>query len=428
MVDKNIKKQFFKGKAWGILTNIDLFDCNPKKIRNRKAIVAYAHKLCDLIEMKRFRKTVAVRFGAEPRVAGYSFAQLIETSLVSGHLAEDTNAAYIDIFSCKIYDPKVAEAFTKKHFGAKRVNSKYMVRRIEPYSKDELAEEVIQHDPSKWFFEGGQFLRHLEPVHLLRVGKKLLSKKTKYQQLDIYKTPTFGNMMVLDGMVQFTDAHEFTYHEMLSHPAMFVHPKPEHILIIGGGDGGIATELLKHKVVKRIDLCDIDADVCEVSKKYFPKIAKSLSNHKVHVYNEDGFRFLDERRDTYDLIIVDSSDPAGPAKTLFLKNFYQKVYNSLKKDGIAVHQCESMFIHADIIKRSLNSMKQIYPIVGYYYVSTPMYPTGLIGFAFASKKYHPLNDFNEAKASAFKGAFKYYSADIHKASFTLPEFARKLTE
>lgn len=428
MVYKDVRRQFYKNKAWGLLTSLDLFDCDPKKVRSKKAVARFVCELCDLIKMKRFRETVVVHFGDDPSVSGLSFMQLIETSLVSGHTVDGTNAVYLDIFSCKIYDPKVAEKFAKKFFGAKKVNSKYMVRRNEPYSKSERSLETIAHDPTKWFFEGGEFIKNSGLMNALKIRKKLHSEKSIYQQIDVYDTVRFGRMLTLDGSVMFTDAHEFTYHEMISHPAMFTHPDPKHILIIGGGDGGVARELLKHKSVKRIDLCDIDSRVIDISKKYFPKVAVSLDNSKVHIYNEDGSKFLDERTNTYDLIIVDSTDPIGPGRTLFMKKFFQKVNNALKKDGIAIHQMESIFLHAKIIKKSFSVMKSIYPKCRYYNAATPMYPGGTIGFAFCAKKYDPIRDFNGKKAKSFDGKFKYYSPEIHKAAFALPEFAKKFAE
>ncbi len=410
-----LKNEFKEEKAWGLLTSIDLFECNPKKIRSKKEIKKYAKKLCELIEMKRFRETTAVRFGQDKKVQGYSMIQLIETSLISGHFAENTNSAYIDIFSCKYYDAQKAEQFTKKFFEAKKTESNLLIRKMpSAFKKEELP------NPRNWFFER---LEIKQGQSLAVKGKQIYSKKSSFQNIEVYDTKAFGRMLVLDGIIQTTEKDEFTYHEMIVHPAIHVHSNPKKVLIIGGGDGGTAREIEKHPEVKEIHLCDLDKQVIETAKKFLPFTAEGFKNEKLKVFNEDGFKFLKRKKNYYDIIIVDSTDPIGPGKNLFKKNFYELVYASLKSEGIMINQFENFFELKEFVKETSKKIKKVFPILKYYYTLTPSYG-GLIGFGFASKKFNPL----EFKEKKLKGKLKYYSPAIHKSAFVLPKFAENLVE
>ncbi|PIN99145.1 MAG: hypothetical protein COT90_00905 [Candidatus Diapherotrites archaeon CG10_big_fil_rev_8_21_14_0_10_31_34] len=408
--------EFKAGRLWGMLTSIDLFDCNPQKIRSEKEIKKYVIELCKLIDMKRYGETFTVRFGEEERVKGYSMMQLIETSNISGHFAERTNSAYIDIFSCKYYDPVKAEQFSKKFFGAKRIESYFTVRRM-PWAKEQKRMEMP--NPRDWFFETLEFDRG---VSLSVKGKQIYSKKSPFQNIEVYKTKAFGKMLVLDGAIQLTEKDEFAYQEMLAHPALFTHPKPERVLVIGGGDGGILREIAKHSDVKEIDLCEIDEGVVLASKKFLPFTAIGFKDKRVNVFYEDGFKFLKGRKNHYDVIIVDSTDPVGPGKTLFSSNFFNLIFDSLKESGIMVNQSEGIFFRMKFIAETAKKMKKIFPHYWYYYTMVPTYPSGTIGFGFASKKYSPF----KVKNKKINGKLKYYNKKIHNAAFVLPEFAEKM--
>lgn len=409
-------EEFKAGRVWGLLTSIDLFNCNPKKIRSAKEIKKYVRELCKKIEMKRYGETIAVRFGREERVKGYSMAQLIETSLISGHFAEQTNSAYIDIFSCKYYDPIKAEKFSKEFFKAKRVESSFTIRKM-PWAKKQKTLEIP--NPKDWFFESPDIGKSFS---LALKGKQVYYKRSPFQKIEVYKTKSFGKMLALDNVIQLTEADEFAYHEMIVHPALFVHLKPEKVLVIGGGDGGTIREIAKHSDVKEIHLCDLDEEVVLASKKFLPFTAKGFKDKRVEVFHEDGFRFLKGRENYYDVIIIDSTDPIGPGKALFTSEFYKSVFNSLQKDGIMVNQLENIFLYKKLINNTSKKIKKLFPKFNYYFTLVPTYPGGNIGFGFASKKFNAL----KPKNKKIKGSLKYYSAQIHKASFVLPKFAEKL--
>jgi spermidine synthase len=407
--------EFKAGRVWGLLTSVDLFGCNPKKIRSKKEIKKYVRQLCKKIDMKRFGETHAIRFGSEERVKGYSMMQLIETSIISGHFAEQTNSAYIDIFSCKYYDPIKAEEFSKEFFEAKRAESYFTIRKM-PWAKEQKTIEIP--NPKDWFFE---MLEVKKGQSLALKGKLLYSKRSPYQKIEVYDTNGFGRMLALDNIIQLTEYDEFTYHEMIVHPALFVHPKPERVLVIGGGDGGTIREIEKHSDVKEIHLCDLDEEVVLTAKKFLPFTAKGFNDKRVSLFHEDGFRFLKGRKKYYDVIIVDSTDPIGPGKTLFGSNFYKLVFDSLKEDGIMINQCEDFFFFKKFVKETAKKIKKLFPKFKYYFTITPSYG-GKIGFGFASKKYDAL----KTREKKINGKLNYYTPKIHKAAFVLPKFAEEI--
>ena len=255
----------------------------------------------------------------------------------------------------------------------------------------------------------------------IKVKKVLESYKSKFQKIDVYETECFGKMFLLDDIIMLTEFDEFAYHEMIAHVPLSVHPNPKKVLIIGGGDGGTAREVLKHPV-EEVHLCEMDEEVINVSKKHFPNLASNLDNSKVKIFYEDGSKFLKEKKKEYDVIIVDSTDPIGIGKTLFKKEFYKDLYESLTDEGIVVTQSESMFYHQDIIKELFENNKQIFPILKYYFTNIPTYPSGTIGFSFCSKKYDPIKDMEDKKIEGLK----YYNPEIHKAAFVLPNFMKKI--
>lgn len=257
----------------------------------------------------------------------------------------------------------------------------------------------------------------------IRITKSLEKIKSKFQEIEVVESQPFGKILLIDEVIMLTEADEFCYHEMIAHVPLCVHPKAQKVLVIGGGDGGTVREILKHDIVKEIEVCEIDEKVIEISKRHFPNLANSFNDPKVKVYCEDGNKFIKRRKNEYDIIIVDSSDPIGPAEVLFRREFYEAMLQALKDDGIVVTQAESFFYHKKIIKSLFSFIKEMYPISEYYYTMVPTYPSGVIGFTFCSKKYHPLNDFNQSVALKLTD-LKYYNKDIHRASFALPTFAK----
>lgn len=259
------------------------------------------------------------------------------------------------------------------------------------------------------------------------INKVLFSEETPYQKVEIYETDTWGNLMTIDDMVMLSERDEFVYHEMLSHVGMFSHPNPERILIIGGGDGGTAREVLRHPSVKQVDLVEIDEVVVRASKEFLPEVG-DWENPKLNVMYEDGIGYVKDIDDLYDVIIIDGSDPVGPAEGLFEHEFMQACYNGLAANGIITAQTESPWIreyHKSMQKVFL-AMDDIYLISKMYLAYIPLYPAGMWSFAIGSKGADPQSDktIGQVKAGleSFDGDMKYYNPYIHQSCFALPNF------
>jgi spermidine synthase len=270
---------------------------------------------------------------------------------------------------------------------------------------------------SKWFEE--KLEEEAGRVVKIQYRELIESFNSNFQKIDIYKTIPFGKMLVHDEVIMLTESDESHYHEMIAHVPMFTHKNPAQVLIIGGGDGGTLREILKHESVKSAHLCEIDRDVVRLSKKHFPELSCSFKDERVEVFYEDGAEFVKNKKGFYDLIIVDSSDPIGPAEILFQEEFYQSMNDALQEDGMVVTQSESFLYHSDIIEKIAKFSRKIFAHYYYYYTMVPTYPSGVIGFSFCSKKYNPVKDFNPLGQKPLQG-LKYYNREIHQASFKLP--------
>lgn len=256
-----------------------------------------------------------------------------------------------------------------------------------------------------------------------KVSKTHHTEKTKYQDMALIETEQFGRMLVLDGAVQTTVKDEFVYHEMITHIPLFTHPNPKKVLVVGGGDGGSIREILKHPSVEKAVLVEIDGSVVEVSKKYLPEISCALDDSRAEVVIDDGIKYVQEHKNEFDVIAVDSTDPVGPAVGLFALDFYRNIFEALKDDGIFVAQTESPFFNGDLIKRVFKDIQSIFPITRLYLCSIPTYPSGLWSFTMGSKKYDPLET-NVDRIPEMDT--KYYSKRIHKSVFALPRFVEDL--
>ncbi|QTH46412.1 polyamine aminopropyltransferase [Cohnella sp. LGH] len=259
----------------------------------------------------------------------------------------------------------------------------------------------------------------------MKIKRTMVHEQTDFQELAMIETEEYGNMLVLDGMVMTTEKDEFVYHEMVAHPALFTHPNPENVLVVGGGDGGVIREVLKHSQVKKAVLVDIDGKVIEYSKQYLPSIAGQLNDPRVEVIVNDGFMHIHDHKNTYDVIMVDSTEPVGPAVNLFTKGFYQGIHDALKEDGIFVAQTDNPWFKADLIRSVNRDVKEVFDIVRVYVANIPTYPSGLWTFTMGSKKYDPLA-VDESGIPELDT--QYYSPRLHKAAFALPKFVEDLTK
>ena len=277
----------------------------------------------------------------------------------------------------------------------------------------------------KWFFEK----KLPNTVQDYKIGweikKRVYSGKSKYQKIEILDTSGLGRIFVLDGILQLSEKYEFIYHEMISHLPLLYHKNPKKVLIIGGGDGGVVRQVLKHPL-KEIFWIELDPKVVEISKKYLPflNIKNSLKQKRVKLFFGDGADFVKRFKDFFDVIIIDSTDPEGYSFTLFQKRFYKNCFLALKKDGIFITQSGNFLDQISEIKTAVKNLKQFFSYVKVHRISTPDYQGSDFSFTLAFKKVN-LENFNIKKIeSRFKKikSLKYYSPQIHFSSGILPEF------
>jgi spermidine synthase len=259
----------------------------------------------------------------------------------------------------------------------------------------------------------------------LEIKEVLYSQASKFQQIDLYQTRNHGRMLVLDEIIQLTESDEFAYQEMLAHVPLFAHPLPERVLVIGGGDGGILREVGRHDCVKSIDFCEIDEAVINVSKQFLPNLACGFDDPRVKVHIVDGYDYVSGQNQEYDVIIVDSSDPVGPGEALFELPFYQALKPALRENGVVAFQGESFFMHRDCVINLMRMTKKLFPVHGYSYFLVPTYPGGNIGICLGSSG-PGVKKPNRKMSKKLQDQLKYYSPQIHEASFVLPYFARKM--
>lgn len=264
----------------------------------------------------------------------------------------------------------------------------------------------------------------------LKVSEKLHDVHSPYQHLEVYATETYGNLMVLDGCVMLTDRDNFLYHEMMAHPALFTHADPKRVVIIGGGDCGTLREVLKHPGVEQVTQIDIDEEVTKASRRFFPSLTESNDDPRAELLFADGVKWVDEAAEaSIDVMIIDSTDPVGPAEGLFKTDFLKRCHRILKDGGVMVQQSESPLYHSGSIIRELREdMKK----AGFGSVATlpfpqPVYPSGWWSATLAGKGCDVAR-FREAEARATDLKLDYYSAEAHRGALALPPFMRRLLE
>ena len=277
-----------------------------------------------------------------------------------------------------------------------------------------------------WFTE-----KHTEHVKFsIQVDRQLYSSQSDFQRIDIFSSKEFGRFLTLDGYMMLTEKDEFIYHEMMVHVPMAVHPKVRKVLVIGGGDGGTARELIRYPAIEQIDVVEIDEEVVSACRTHLPQTACGFDDERVRLYYEDGLKYVRRYEDAYDLILVDSTDPFGPGEGLFTKEFYGNCYKALKADGIMVNQHESPFYPNDAVamQRAHKRIVDSFPISKVYQAHIPTYPSGHWLFGFASKRYHPLADQDADRWKALGIQTRYYNEQLHKGAFALPNYVEEMLE
>ncbi|KAK4745481.1 hypothetical protein SAY87_011793 [Trapa incisa] len=292
-----------------------------------------------------------------------------------------------------------------------------------PSSTDKLGKQIYFNNPM-WPGE----------AHSLKVEKILFQGKSEYQEVLVFESSAYGKVLVLDGILQLTEKDECAYQEMITHLPLCSIPSPKTVLVVGGGDGAVLREISRHGSVQHIDICEIDKLVIDVSKKFFPKLATGFDDPRVHLHVGDAVEFLkDVPPGKYDAIIVDSSDPVGPALELVEKPFFEMIAQGLRPGGVLCNMAESMWLHTHLIEDMISICKEIFRgSVHYAWTTVPTYPSGVIGFLLCSTEGPPVDFMNPVNPiEKVEGTGKhctelrFYNTEMHSAAFAIPTFLRR---
>ncbi|PDO09775.1 MAG: spermidine synthase [Candidatus Reconcilbacillus cellulovorans] len=256
-----------------------------------------------------------------------------------------------------------------------------------------------------------------------RIKSVLFEAQSPFQHILVLDSYQFGRMLVLDGVVQTTAIDGYIYNEMIAHVPLSFHPNPERVLIIGGGDCGAAREVCKHRAVREVDLVEIDELVVRACLEHLPEVSGRLNDPRVRFVFADGVEFIRSVDRPYDVVVVDSSDPVGPAAQLFEEEFYRNVFRALKPDGLMVCQSQSPIFHAEVMLRTYERIGRLFADTRLYTAVVPTYPGGLWSFTLGSKKPLP-----PAETLRFRLPARYVNEDILRSCFRLPEFVRNMLE
>jgi spermidine synthase len=371
---------------------------------------------------------------------GVSGVVVIQESHLAIHTWPEFGYAAVDIFTCgDAVDPWICYKFLEKAFKAGYASAMEMLRGQEGLVDNGKSEHVeypdrpedkptVQYNRNVWYTERNEHIA----MSLRHKGDRLFSGQSDFQKVEVFDTYAYGRLLTLDGLVMTSENDEYVYHEMITHVPMQLNPTAKRALIIGGGDGGAARELLRYPGLEEVVMVEIDKMVVDASREFLPTIAAELDNPRLTLLIDDGINYVKNAADgSFDLVIVDSTDPVGPGEGLFTAEFYSGVHRILSANGIMITQSESPRYNTGVFQEIYACYRQIFGAnnVHCYLGQIPTYPSGTWSFSFSSKGgIHPTQDLNDAAAHAFaeKHDLNYYDTDVHRAAFALPRFVRKL--
>lgn len=264
----------------------------------------------------------------------------------------------------------------------------------------------------------------------LKIDRVLFDSETEHQRLKLFENATFGRVLTLDSIVQTTEADEFIYHEMMAHVPILAHGRAKRVLIIGGGDGGMAEEVLKHKSVEHVTMVEIDAGVVEFSKKFLPNICKgAFDDPRLNLVITDGAKFVAETQDRFDVAIIDSTDPVGPGEVLFTETFYGNAKRCLTEGGVIATQNGVPFLQSDELRGTLAAFRKLFRDASCYLATIPTYAGGPMGFGWGTDDETLRQVSEETLTERFKAAgieTRYYTPAVHKGAFALPPYIQDM--
>ena len=372
---------------------------------------------------------------------GVSGVVVIQESHLAIHTWPEYRYAAVDLFTCGdtvnpwISFDKLKGAFKADYGSALEMNRGQLelLERIDVDLgdlRDEATNKLVTPKQSRsvWFTDKNDDIA----LSIRHRGDRLFREKSPYQTVEIFDTFAYGKMLTIDSMVMCSEKDENAYHEMIIHVPMLLNPTFKDVLVIGGGDGGSVREILRHPQVERVTMVEIDEAVVRASKEFLPSLSGALEDPKLDLRIEDGIAFVANAPDaSYDLIVIDSSDPVGPSEGLFSTAFYEQVYRCLKPGGAIAAQSESprfnQFAFVDIHQclKGICGADHVFC----YLAFIPTYPTGMWSFNYATKgAAHPIQGMDAVRSESFAIAhnLQYYNVGIHQAAFALPTFVQTM--
>ncbi len=371
---------------------------------------------------------------------GVSGVVVIQESHLAIHTWPEYGYAAVDLFTCGDMNAWISFDFLKEAFKSKSYSAIEMRRgSVNLLTRNDFDMTTMREKAAEWrnpdFYTRNVWFTDKDEDQALSLrftGEVFFDVQSPFQRVRILESTKYGKMLALDDMVMTTINDEFHYHEMISHPAMFTHGNAKNVLVIGGGDGGTVREILRHDSIEHVTMVEIDGEVITACKEHLPQIAAAFDNPKLDLKVDDGIAFVKTAApESYDIIIVDGSDPVGPAEGLFSVEFYTNCFNALKSGGILVAQGESPKFNEKAFAELNHTLQGIFGTenapVSLFYV--PTYPTGMWSFQYGLKGgAHPKSVSNDSTIDAFvaKSGLRYYNFDIHRASFATPNFVKEL--
>jgi len=366
---------------------------------------------------------------------GVSGVVVIQESHLAVHTWPEHGFAAVDLFTCgEAIDPWI----TFRTLRSGMVASRASVREV-PRGEKYLLPDGVRQGPRRSHVPGGPLARNLwfttrrEDIALsLRHAGTLFSEESPFQKVEVLNTYGYGKMLAIDNAVMFTERDESAYHEMVAHVPMLTHPDPARVLLVGGGDGGAARELLRHRALAHLVVVEIDETVVEAARAHFPAMSSAFADPRLELEIADGADFVSRCPDgAFDVVVVDAAPPGQPADSLFTDAFYANVRRCLTPDGVMVSQAEPPSLASRTLAESHSRQAGVFGAehVHCYLAAVPTYTTGLLALFYAGKgKSHPLHSLSDRRASAFASEqrLRYYNTEVHRGSFALPTFLREL--
>jgi spermidine synthase len=404
---------------------LDLYGCDPGRLNDMEFL-----RQMSLEGVRRSGATIMGDHFKQFQPQGVSGIIIIAESHLSLHSWPEFSYLAMDYFTCGTrIDIDAAVAYFEESLSPQKVVKSRHSRGSDIDGKEWA---VSQQDGAKgstpwlteYYGDGGEPKRVLLGYQYA-VDRELVRMRSDFQEIVVMENPVYGRMLFLDGFVMTTERDEFVYHEMLAHVPLVLHGSPEKVLIIGGGDGGLLREVLRHPTVQRVDLVEIDRKVVEISREHLPEIGCAFDDPKAHVHFEDGAEFAKRVQGRYDVILVDSTDPVGPGQVLFQLDFFQNCRRALRADGIFAAQALSAWVQEREQKALFANLRKVWGGVVPYLASIPTYPGGLWTFALASGAALEPEVFHMDYAREISRECRYYNPQIHRSAFCLPTFLQE---